>query len=161
MKFNVKGTTIEFDESKLSPEVLAKVLQKGAARIFFERETGKKDAKPEDFQKAVAAVQADPNAYYATYGTRGEGTSRPKLNMFERKAKSWFSAEFLPALKLNVEAAVKLWAKAGGSGLLLTAKEDATAEVKDAVVKNQNARDKLIAAKAKKLEDSGWQPEMI
>ena len=161
MKFQVKGTTIEFDESKLTPEVLSKVLQKGCSRIFFERETGKKDAKPEDFDKAVLAVQTDPNAYYASYGTRGEGVSRPKLDMYERKAKSWFSAEFLPALKLSVDAAVKLWAKAGGSGLLLSVPKEGTAEQKAAAEQNQTARDKLIAAKAKKLKEQGWEPEMI
>lgn len=161
MKFQVKGTIIEFDESKLSPEVTAKVLQKGAARIFFERETGKKDMTAEDFNKAVAAVQDNPNAYYASYGTRGEGVSRPKLNMYERKARSWFSTEFLPALKQKVDVAVKLWIKAGGSGLLLSAPKEATAEQKVAVEQNQTARDKLIAAKTKKLKDSGWAPEMI
>lgn len=162
VKFTVKGNTVEFDESKLTPEVALKMLTKGCARSFFERETGKGDkTTDETLAKAIGELQADPNKYYEAVGHRGEGVSRPKLDIYERKAKSWFTAEFMPAVKLGIEAAVKLWAKAGGSGLLLSAKEDATAEQKAAADRNKDARDKLIAAKAKKLKDSGWQPEMI
>ena len=162
IKFTVKDVPVEFDLEKLTPEVQIKMLTKGCARSFFERETGKGDKSSlETIQAAAQKVSTDPNSYYLAVGHRGEGVSRPKLDMYERKAKSWLTAEFFPAVKLGVEAAVKLWNKAGGSGVLLTAKEDATEAIKAAVLGNVTARDKLLAAKAKKLKDTGWEPELI
>ncbi len=162
VKFTVKEIPVEFDLEKLTPEVARKMLLKGCARSFFERETGKGEKTTLETIKAAAVkVTTDPNAYYAAVGTRGEGVSRPKLDMYERKAKSWFTAEFLPALKLGIEAAIKLWTRAGGSGAVLSAKSDATEAIKTAAQRNQDARDKLVAAKAKKLKDAGWEPELV
>ena len=158
VKFQVKGNAIEFDVDKLTPEVKVLVLTKGLSRIFFERETPEK--KEGDLAAAIVKVQADPNAYYVTYGHRGEGVARPKLDIYERKAKSWFSAEFLPALKLGHEKAKAIWGKAGGITSVFKAKDDATVEAKAEARKNLDARDKLCAAKAKKLKDSGWEPEL-
>lgn len=160
IKFNVKGSVVEFDSSLLTPEVQAKMLAKGCARSFFERETGKKDKSDADFLAAVKAVATDPNAYYMAIGVRGEGVSRPKLDIYERKAGSWFSAEFLPALKLGHEKAKALWVKAGGVSTVFKAKEDADQAAKDVIGKNSGAKAKLIAAKAKKLKDSGWEPDL-
>jgi hypothetical protein len=160
MELTIKGVKFIIDEGKLSAETKAKVLAKGLSRIAFERETGKGQTD-EALAKSLSAIAADPEKYYSTYGTRGEGVSRPKLDMYERKAKSWFSAEFMPAVKGNVVNAVTLWKKAGAVSNQLSVPKEATADVKETVAKNQEARDKLIAAKAKKLKESGWEPELI
>jgi hypothetical protein len=132
ISFKVKGNAVEFPMEKLAPEVMVKMLTKGCARSFFERETGKGEkTTDETIAKAIAAVSADPNSYYAAVGHR-EGVSRPKLDIYERKASSWFSAEFLPALKLGHEKAKALWAKAGGVSTIFKAKEDADAATKEA-----------------------------
>ena len=160
ISFKVKGETVEFDASKLTPEVMAKMLTKGCGRSFFERETGKGEkTTAESLAKAIAAVKSDPNAYYAAVGHR-EGTSRPKLDIYERKAGSWFNAEFLPALKLGHEKAKALWVKAGGVSTIFKAKDDADATAKEVAGKNADARTKLVAAKAKKLKDTGWEPDL-
>lgn len=152
----IHNVKIEFDVEKLNPESLKNMAVTAVTRRLS---LGAKTKSTDELTKLSAEMAIDPNPFFMS--TRGTGVSRPKLDMFERKAKSWFSAEFLPALKLAVDAAVKLWTKAGGSGLLLSAPKEATEEQKAAAGQNQTARDKLIAAKAKKLKDSGWEPEMI
>jgi hypothetical protein len=160
IKFTVKGTQVEFDMSKLTPEIQVKMLTKGCARSFFERETGKGEkTTAESLAKAVAVVMSDPNTYYMAVGHR-EGVSRPKLDIYERKAGSWFNAEFLPALKLGHEKAKALWVKAGGVSTIFKAKEDADTAAKELAGKNADAKAKLIAAKAKKLKDAGWEPDL-
>ena len=158
VKFQVKGNVVELDVDKLAPEVKANVLLKGLSRIFFERETPEKNEG--DLVKAIAAVQADPNAYYVTYGHRGEGASRPKLDMYEKKARSWFTGEFMPALKLGHEKAKAIWAKAGGVDTQFKVTDKTTDEQKANIEKNKAAAEKLCAAKAKKLKETGWEPEL-
>jgi len=160
IKFTVKDVPVEFDLEKLTPEVQIKMLTKGCARSFFERETGKGDKSSlEMIQAAAVKVSTDPNTYYLAVGHRGEGVSRPKLDMYEKKARSWFKDEFVIHLKNSVPQVIAVWEANGGSGLLLKATEKMTAEQKTAVERNLVAKNKIIEKRTvverKKAEKAG------
>ncbi len=160
IEYKIKDVQFSFDPAKLTPESVAKALLKAASRITAERYTGKGEKTPstEDLKKKAAEFAADPNLIFA--GAVREGVPRPKKDMYERAAGSWFTSQLFPAVKLGNEKAVALWKKAGGDGVVIKASAEATEAIKAAVQKNQAARDKLVAAKAKKLKDSGWEPDL-
>lgn len=160
IEYKIKEVQFSFDPAKLTAESVAKALLKAASRITAERYTGKGEKTPTAEQLAAKAKEfaADPNLIFA--GAIREGVSRPKKDMYERAAGAWFTSQFFPAVKLNNEKAVALWKKAGGDGSMMKASAEATETQKAAVQKNQAARDKLIAAKAKKLKDAGWEPDL-
>lgn len=160
IEFKIKDVQFSFDPAKLTPESVNKALLKAAGRICAERYTGKGEKTPDAAALAAKAKEfaADPNLIFA--GAIREGVSKPKKSPVEKVATAWFSAEFLPALKLNNEKAAAIWKKAGGDGILMKAAAEATEAQKTAVQKNQDARDRLIKAKAKKLEEQGWKPQL-
>jgi len=169
ISFKVKGVDASFEASLLTPEVAAKMLAKGCARSFFERETGKEDKTAETLTAAIAKMTADPNAYYAAIGTRGEGTTRAKLSPLEKEAKNRATkiVEYakMDASKLEgkskavIEGAQAIWAKYGGSGFLFKAKDDVTDTIKAAVQNNLAAKQKVFEAYVAKLTAENWAPK--
>lgn len=148
IEFQVKGVKFSTDAAKLSPESITKVFNKAHNRAFAERFTGKKEKSltTEQLQVEAAKFAENPNQFWSTYGTRGEGISRPKQTPHEKYANAWFNTTFMPELKLKVEKRVKIWAKYGGSGLLVKAPKKATADIKAAVAKNLAAKAAIVKA---------------
>ncbi len=157
----IKGFTGQVDLDTITPENKDKGTLGFLTRKLFERLTGHGDKSTDEIiQAGITAACADPNVFIESIGTRGIGSTRSKLSIYERKAKSWFSTDFLPALKAGVEKAKEKWEKVGGISTVFTAKDDDNQAMKDVVTANLTARDKIIAAKARKLEKDGWEPEI-
>lgn len=154
-KVVVHGVELTVDVDRLTKESLICMATTALTRRLS---LGAKTKDEAALKEVAAGLVTDPNVFFTS--TRGVGVSRPKLDIYERKAGSWFSAEFLPALKIGNEKAKALWAKAGGVSTVFKAKEDTDQAAKDVVDKNSTAKAKLIAAKAKKLKDSGWEPDL-
>ena len=155
VEYTIKTVKFTFDAEKLTPESVNKGLLKAASRLTAEIYTGTKasaldkaglEAKAKEYAK-------DPNLIFA--GAVRRGVSRPKLDFCERTARFWFTSQFFPMLKLGDKQAEALWKAAGGDGTQLKTASFPTEAEKKMVSANLTARDKVIAAKAKKLRDSG------
>ena len=161
IEFAVKGVKFSVDAAKLTPESITKALNKAHGRVAAERWTGKqeKSLTLEQLQTEAKNFAADPNQFWAKYGTRGEGVSRPKLDMCEKAARNYFKDVFMIHLKNNVPQVVAVWKANGGSGLLLKQADKMTAEQLAAVNCNLAAKAKIIekrtAVERKKAEKAG------
>jgi hypothetical protein len=154
----IHGVVLEWDADKVS--AAGNAIAQKIALVRCES-LGAKSRDEAGFKELAVKMAANPDEYFSTRGRRGEGTARPKLDMYERKARGWFRDEFLPVLKLGTNEKVKAaWAKFGGTSAVFSAKEDATAEAKAVVDVNVSAREKLLAAKAAKLKKDGWEPDL-
>ena len=161
IEFAVKGVKFSVDAAKLTPESINKALNKAHSRVAAERWTGKqeKSLTLEQLQAEAKNFAADPNQFWAKYGTRGEGVSRPKLDMCEKAARNYFKDVFMIHLKNNVPQVVAVWKANGGSGLLLKQADKMTADQLAAVNRNLAAKAKIIekrtAVERKKAEKAG------
>ena len=161
IEFAVKGVKFSVDAAKLTPESITKALNKAHGRVAAERWTGKqeKSLTLEQLQTEAKNFAADPNQFWAKYGTRGEGVSRPKLDMCERAARNYFKDVFMIHLKNNVPQVVAVWKANGGFGLLLKQADKMTADQLAAVSRNLAAKAKIIekrtAVERKKAEKAG------
>jgi len=161
IEFAVKGVKFSVDVAKLTPESITKALNKAHGRVAAERWTGKqeKSLTLEQLQTEAKNFAADPNQFWAKYGTRGEGVSRPKLDMCEKAARNYFKDVFMIHLKNNVPQVVAVWKANGGSGLLLKQADKMTADQLAVVNRNLAAKAKIIekrtAVERKKAEKAG------
>ena len=161
IEFAVKGVKFSVDVAKLTPESITKALNKAHHRVAAERWTGKqeKSLTLEQLQTEAKNFAADPNQFWAKYGTRGQGVSRPKLDMCEKAARNYFKDVFMIHLKNNVPQVVAVWKANGGSGLLLKRADKMTADQLAAVNRNLAAKAKIIekrtAVERKKAEKAG------
>ena len=161
IEFAVKGVKFSVDVAKLTPESITKALNKAHGRVAAERWTGKqeKSLTLEQLQTEAKNFAADPNQFWAKYGTRGEGVSRPKLDMCEKAARNYFKDVFMIHLKNNVPQVVAVWKANGGSGLLLKQADKMTADQLAAVNRNLVAKAKIIekrtAVERRKAEKAG------
>ena len=161
IEFAVKGVKFSVDAAKLTPESITKALNKAHGRVAAERWTGKqeKSLTLEQLQTEAKNFAADPNQFWAKYGTRGQGVSRPKLDMCEKAARNYFKDMFMIHLKNNVPQVVAVWKANGGSGLLLKQADKMTADQLAAVNRNLAAKAKIIekrtAVERKKAEKAG------
>ena len=161
IEFAVKGVKFSVDAAKLTPESITKALNKAHSRVAAERWTGKqeKSLTLEELQTEAKNFAADPNQFWAKYGTRGQGVSRPKLDMCEKAARNYFKDVFMIHLKNNVPQVVAVWKANGGSGLLLKQADKMTADQLAAVNRNLAAKAKIIekrtAVERKKAEKAG------
>ena len=146
IEFAVKGVKFSVDAAKLTPESITKAFNKAHSRVAAERWTGKqeKSLTLEQLQTEAKNFAADPNQFWAKYGTRGEGVSRPKLDMCEKAARNYFKDVFMIHLKNNVPQVVAVWKANGGSGLLLKQADKMTADQLAAVNRNLAAKAKII-----------------
>ena len=161
IEFAVKGVKFSVDAAKLTPESITKAFNKAHSRVAAERWTGKqeKSLTLEQLQTEAKNFAADPNQFWAKYGTRGQGVSRPKLDMCEKAARNYFKDVFMIHLKNNVPQVVAVWKANGGSGLLLKQADKMTADQLAAVNRNLAAKAKIIekrtAVERKKAEKAG------
>ena len=161
IEFAVKGVKFSVDVAKLTPESITKALNKAHGRVAAERWTGKqeKSLTLEQLQAEAKNFAADPNQFWAKYGTRGQGVSRPKLDMCEKAARNYFKDVFMIHLKNNVPQVVAVWKANGGSGLLLKQADKMTADQLAVVDRNLAAKAKIIekrtAVERKKAEKAG------
>ena len=161
IEFAVKGVKFSVDAAKLTPESITKAFNKAHSRVAAERWTGKKEKSLtlEQLQTEAKNFAADPNQFWAKYGTRGQGVSRPKLDMCEKAARNYFKDVFMIHLKNNVPQVVAVWKANGGSGLLLKQADKMTADQLAAVNRNLAAKAKIIekrtAVERKKAEKAG------
>ena len=161
IEFAVKGVKFSVDAAKLTPESITKALNKAHGRVAAERWTGKqeKSLTLEQLQAEAKNFAVDPNQFWAKYGTRGQGVSRPKLDMCEKAARNYFKDVFMIHLKNNVPQVVAVWKANGGSGLLLKRADKMTADQLAAVDRNLAAKAKIIekrtAVERKKAEKAG------
>ena len=161
IEFAVKGVKFSVDAAKLTPESITKAFNKAHSRVAAERWTGKqeKSLTLEQLQTEAKNFAADPNQFWAKYGTRGQGVSRPKLDMCEKAARNYFKDVFMIHLKNNVPQVVAVWKANGGSGLLLKQADKMTADQLAAVNRNLVAKAKIIekrtAVERKKAEKAG------
>ena len=161
IEFAVKGVKFSVDAAKLTPESITKAFNKAHSRVAAERWTGKKEKSLtlEQLQTEAKNFAADPNQFWAKYGTRGEGVSRPKLDMCEKAARNYFKDVFMIHLKNNVPQVVAVWKANGGSGLLLKQADKMTADQLAAVDRNLAAKAKIIekrtAVERRKAEKAG------
>ena len=161
IEFAVKGVKFSVDAAKLTPESITKAFNKAHSRVAAERWTGKqeKSLTLEQLQTEAKNFAADPNQFWAKYGTRGQGVSRPKLDMCEKAARNYFKDVFMIHLKNNVPQVVAVWKANGGSGLLLKRADKMTADQLAAVNRNLVAKAKIIekrtAVERKKAEKAG------
>ena len=161
IEFTVKGVKFSVDAAKLTPESITKAFNKAHSRVAAERWTGKqeKSLTLEQLQTEAKNFAADPNQFWAKYGTRGQGVSRPKLDMCEKAARNYFKDVFMIHLKNNVPQVVAVWKANGGSGLLLKQADKMTADQLAAVNRNLAAKAKIIekrtAVERKKAEKAG------
>jgi len=161
IEFAVKGVKFSVDAAKLTPESITKAFNKAHSRVAAERWTGKqeKSLTLEQLQTEAKNFAADPNQFWAKYGTRGEGVSRPKLDMCEKAARNYFKDVFMIHLKNNVPQVVAVWKANGGSGLLLKQADKMTADQLAVVNRNLAAKAKIIekrtAVERKKAEKAG------
>ena len=161
IEFAVKGVKFSVDAAKLTPESITKAFNKAHGRVAAERWTGKqeKSLTLEQLQAEAKNFAADPNQFWAKYGTRGEGVSRPKLDMCEKAARNYFKDVFMIHLKNNVPQVVAVWKANGGSGLLLKQADKMTADQLAAVNRNLAAKAKIIekrtAVERRKAEKAG------
>jgi len=161
IEFAVKGVKFSVDAAKLTPESITKAFNKAHSRVAAERWTGKqeKSLTLEQLQAEAKNFAADPNQFWAKYGTRGQGVSRPKLDMCEKAARNYFKDVFMIHLKNNVPQVVAVWKANGGSGLLLKQADKMTADQLAAVDRNLAAKAKIIekrtAVERKKAEKAG------
>ena len=161
IEFAVKGVKFSVDVVKLTPESINKALNKAHGRVAAERWTGKqeKSLTLEQLQAEAKNFAADPNQFWAKYGTRGQGVSRPKLDMCEKAARNYFKDVFMIHLKNNVPQVVAVWKANGGSGLLLKQADKMTADQLAVVDRNLAAKAKIIekrtAVERKKAEKAG------
>jgi len=146
IEFAVKGVKFSVDVAKLTPESITKAFNKAHSRVAAERWTGKqeKSLTLEQLQTEAKNFAADPNQFWAKYGTRGQGVSRPKLDMCEKAARNYFKDVFMIHLKNNVPQVVAVWKANGGSGLLLKQADKMTADQLAAVNRNLAAKAKII-----------------
>ena len=161
IEFAVKGVKFSVDAAKLTPESITKAFNKAHSRVAAERWTGKqeKSLTLEQLKTEAKNFAADPNQFWAKYGTRGQGVSRPKLDMCEKAARNYFKDVFMIHLKNNVPQVVAVWKANGGSGLLLKQADKMTADQLAAVNRNLAAKAKIIekrtAVERKKAEKAG------
>ena len=161
IEFAVKGVKFSVDAAKLTPESITKAFNKAHSRVAAERWTGKqeKSLTLEQLQAEAKNFAADPNQFWAKYGTRGQGVSRPKLDMCEKAARNYFKDVFMIHLKNNVPQVVAVWKANGGSGLLLKRADKMTADQLAVVNCNLTAKAKIIekrtAVERKKAEKAG------
>jgi len=161
IEFAVKGVKFSVDAAKLTPESITKAFNKAHSRVAAERWTGKREKSLtlEQLQTEAKNFAADPNQFWAKYGTRGQGVSRPKLDMCEKAARNYFKDVFMIHLKNNVPQVVAVWKANGGSGLLLKQADKMTADQLAAVNRNLVAKAKIIekrtAVERKKAEKAG------
>ena len=161
IEFAVKGVKFSVDVAKLTPESITKALNKAHSRVAAERWTGKqeKSLTLEQLQTEAKNFASDPNQFWVGYGTRGQGVSRPKLDMHEKAARNYFKDVFMIHLKNNVPQVVAVWKANGGSGLLLKQADKMTADQLAAVNRNLAAKAKIIekrtAVERKKAEKAG------
>ena len=161
IEFAVKGVKFSVDAAKLTPESITKAFNKAHSRVAAERWTGKqeKSLTLEQLQTEAKNFAADPNQFWVKYGTRGQGVSRPKLDMCEKAARNYFKDVFMIHLKNNVPQVVAVWKANGGSGLLLKQADKMTADQLAAVNRNLAAKAKIIekrtAVERKKAEKAG------
>jgi len=161
IEFAVKGVKFSVDAAKLTPESITKAFNKAHSRVAAERWTGKqeKSLTLEQLKTEAKNFAADPNQFWAKYGTRGQGVSRPKLDMCEKAARNYFKDVFMIHLKNNVPQVVAVWKANGGSGLLLKQADKMTADQLAAVNRNLAAKAKIIekrtAVEWKKAEKAG------
>jgi len=161
IEFAVKGVKFSVDAAKLTPESITKAFNKAHSRVAAERWTGKREKSLtlEQLQTEAKNFAADPNQFWAKYGTRGEGVSRPKLDMCEKAARNYFKDVFMIHLKNNVPQVVAVWKANGGSGLLLKRADKMTADQLAAVDRNLAAKAKIIekrtAVERRKAEKAG------
>ena len=161
IEFAVKGVKFSVDVAKLTPESITKAFNKAHSRVAAERWTGKqeKSLTLEQLQTEAKNFAADPNQFWAKYGTRGQGVSRPKLDMCEKAARNYFKDVFMIHLKNNVPQVVAVWKANGGSGLLLKQADKMTADQLAVVDRNLAAKAKIIgkrtAVERKKAEKAG------
>ena len=161
IEFTVKGVKFSVDAAKLTPESITKAFNKAHSRVAAERWTGKqeKSLTLEQLQTEAKNFAVDPNQFWAKYGTRGEGVSRPKLDMCEKAARNYFKDVFMIHLKNNVPQVVAVWKANGGSGLLLKQADKMTADQLAVVNRNLAAKAKIIekrtAVERKKAEKAG------
>ena len=162
IEFAVKGVKFSVDAAKLTPESITKAFNKAHSRVAAERWTGKqeKSLTLEQLQTEAKNFAADPNQFWAKYGTRGQGVSRPKLDMCEKAARNYFKDVFMIHLKNNVPQVVAVWKANGGSGLLLKQAKGMTSDAQKASIeKNLAAKARIIekrtAVERKKAEKAG------
>ena len=162
IEFAVKGVKFSVDAAKLTPESITKAFNKAHSRVAAERWTGKqeKSLTLEQLKTEAKNFAADPNQFWAKYGTRGQGVSRPKLDMCEKAARNYFRDVFMIHLKNNVPQVVAVWEANGGSCLLLLKQADKmTADQLAIVNRNLAAKAKIIgkrtAVERKKAEKAG------
>ena len=146
IEFAVKGVKFSVDAAKLTPESITKAFNKAHSRVAAERWTGKqeKSLTLEQLQAEAKNFAADPNQFWAKYGTRGEGVSRPKLSIDEKMARLYFKDKFLIYLKNNLPEVAAVWRANGGSGLLFKVTEEMTDVQKATVEKNLAAKNQII-----------------
>ena len=161
IEFAVKGVKFSVDAAKLTPESITKAFNKAHSRVAAERWTGKqeKSLTLEQLKTEAKNFAADPNQFWAKYGTRGQGVSRPKLDMCEKAARNYFKDVFMIHLKNNVPQVVAVWKANGGSGLLLKQADKMTADQLGVVDRNLAAKARIIekrtAVERKKAEKAG------
>ena len=74
IEFAVKGVKFSVDAAKLTPESITKAFNKAHSRVAAERWTGKqeKSLTLEQLQTEAKNFAADPNQFWAKYGTRAK-----------------------------------------------------------------------------------------
>lgn len=151
----IHGVNITADVEKLNPESLKNMAVTAITRRLS---LGAKTKTVEDLTKLAAEIAADPNIFFTS--TRGTGVSRPKLDMYEKKARSYFNDDFVIHLKNGVPQVVAVWEQLGGAKeLLFKANDKMTPEQIATVNKNLAAKAEVIKRRVpierKKAEKAG------